>query len=1076
MPNLFNRKTIDKHRSGAGAIPEAHRAVLQSWAESIASGAIYGQGEVALHGDFKARIIEDVLGYTRFGVGEPWSCSAERQMGRGPVDLALGEFRSNSHASSILAAIELKGADTKDLDAIMPGRNLTPVQQAWQYAVAVKGCRWVLVSNYVELRLYAFGQGTQHYELFNFTQLIEPGEYERLTLLLSAENLLNGATEALLTESYQADRDITDELYADYKALRSTLLAAVDEAAPEMDAKERIPVAQTILDRVLFVAFAEDTGLLPGNTLLKAFEHHDPYNPRPIWENFKGLFRRIDIGDPPKCETFQDRILKYNGGLFQHDPRIDDLALSNAVCEGFKKLGEYDFESEVGVTILGHIFEQSIADIERLIAQARGEEPAEEKTTGTSGRRKRDGVVYTPDYVARFIIDQTLGAHLREMFADCLKPRITKASSVEDYENIQWRNKNAELDAWREYQDRVGQLRVVDPACGSGVFLVMAFDFMKAEYKRIATKISELMTARGDTSGGDLFEPDSEILSRNLFGVDVNAESVEITKLSLWIKTARRGKVLDSLDHNIRVGDSLIEDNNYAYREHGFSWRQAFPEIFAEGGFDICLGNPPYVRMERIKPMKRYLRGRYEVVADRADLYTYFFERGLRLLKPGGRLGYISSSSFFKARFGTALRRYLRTRASIETVVEFGDHSIFDGVVTYPVIMVVRSDRPSVDQQIRFHEFDVPPEGEFSVEFDVLSGAFPQAVLSDGSWQFERQEIRSLREKIREGGIPLEEAIGLPGYGIKTGRNEAFYVDQSTREALITADPKSAELLKPLAVGEDCNRWVIETGQRWLIYTARNLINIHDYPAIRDYLSNYRVSLEKRATSQQWFELQQSQSRYVDEFNASKIIYPEMSQGQKFSIAPGPLYINNKAFYIPREDFELLGFLNSQLCWFFLGGIASPLRGGVWRLELRDEYIRQVPVPESVIAGTSGLGPLAKTATEAANQRLQQQRRFRRRIPDLCREGVQEKLNSKLREWWLLPDFPSFRKAVKKLYKTNISPRLANEWEDFFTEQKVEVERCSAKIAAAEAKINHRVYDLFHLTPDEVVRLEGNIR
>ena len=124
-------------------------------------------GEVALHGDFKARIIEDVLGYTRFGVGEPWSCSAERQMGRGPVDLALGEFRSNSHASSILAAIELKGADTKDLDAIMPGRNLTPVQQAWQYAVAVKGCRWVLVSNYVELRLYAFGQGTQHYELFN---------------------------------------------------------------------------------------------------------------------------------------------------------------------------------------------------------------------------------------------------------------------------------------------------------------------------------------------------------------------------------------------------------------------------------------------------------------------------------------------------------------------------------------------------------------------------------------------------------------------------------------------------------------------------------------------------------------------------------------------------------------------------------------------------------------------------------------------------------------------------------------------------------------------------------------------
>ena len=1076
MPNLFNRKTIDKHRPGTAIIPEAHLAVLQPWADSIGSGAIYGQGEVALQGDFKARIIEDVLGYTRFGAAEPWSCSAERQMGRGPVDLALGEFLPDADSSTILAAIELKGADTKDLDAIMPSRKITPVQQAWQYAVAVSGCRWVLVSNYVELRLYAFGQGTQHYEQFKLARLIEPEEYERFMLLLSAENLLNGATEALLTESHQADRDITDELYADYKALRGTLMAAVDDAAPEMDAEVRIAVAQTILDRVLFVAFAEDTGLLPNNTLMKAFEHNDPYNPRPTWDNFKGLFRRIDIGDSATFQTVEDRILKYNGGLFQRDPRIDDLALPDAVCEGFKKIGEYDFESEVGVTILGHIFEQSIADMERLIAQARGEELKEEKKTGTSGRRKRDGVVYTPDYIARFIVDRTLGVHLREIFAVCVRPRITKASSVDDYENIQWRNKNAELDAWREYQNRAGQLRIVDPACGSGVFLVMAFDFMKAEYKRIATKIAELVVARGGKAGGDLFEPDSEILSRNLFGVDVNAESVEITKLSLWIKTARRGKVLDSLDDNIRVGDSLIEDNNYAYRQHGFTWCEAFPEVFAEGGFDICLGNPPYVRMERIKPMKPYLRRRYEVVADRADLYTYFFERGLRLLKPGGRLGYISSSSFFKARFGTALRRYLRTSVSIETVVEFGDHAIFDGVATYPVIMVICKDLPGIDQSVRFHEFDAPPDGEFSVDFDVLSEALPQVTLSDGSWQFEGHSLRSLRDKIRGGGTPMEQAFGLPRYGVKTGRNEAFCVNTATRDALIAADPKSAELLKPLAVGDDCDRWVIETGHRWLIYTPRNLPNIDNYPAIKNYLSDYRTSLEKRATTQEWFQLQQSQSRYIGEFNSSKIIYPEMSQGQKYSIATESLYINNKAFYIPREDFGLLAFLNSRLCWFFLGGVASPLRGGVWRLELREEYIRQIPVPETVIVGTSDLAPLAIVASEAANERLQQQRQFRRRIPDLFPEGVQPKLNTKLRKWWLLPDFSAFSNAVKAQYNVHLPPKLANEWEDFFTEQKAKIDRLSAKVCAAETDIDQRVYALFDITRDEIALLEDSIR
>ena len=1076
MPNLFNRKTIDKHRSGAATLPEAHLAVLQPWAESITSGTIYGQGELALHGDFKARIVEDVLGYTRFGVRETWSCSAERQMGRGPVDLALGDFRSNADESTILAAIELKGADTKDLDAIMPGRKLTPVQQAWNYAVAVKGCRWVLVSNYVELRLYAFGQGTQHYEQFRFDQLIDITEYERFMLLLSAEKLLSGATESLLLESQRADRDITDDLYADYKALRGSLMAAVDEAAPEMDAEQRIAVAQTVLDRVLFVAFAEDTGLLPRNTLQKAFEHHDPYNPRPIWDNFKGLFRRIDVGDPSNYEPLEGRILKYNGGLFQRDQRIENLALSDAVCEGFKQIGQYDFQSEVGVTILGHIFEQSITDMERLIAQARGEEPVEAKSVGTSGRRKRDGVVYTPDYVARFIVEQTLGTHMREIFTDCVEPRITRVSSVTDYENIQWRNRNAELQAWREYQERISKLRVVDPACGSGVFLVMAFDYMKAEYKRTSTKIAELMIARGDRSGGDLFEPDSEILSRNLFGVDVNAESVEITKLSLWIKTARRGKVLDSLDENIRVGDSLIEDKSYAYREHGFNWRESFPEVFAEGGFDICLGNPPYVRMERIKPMKRYLRGAYEVVADRADLYAYFYERGLRLLKAGGRLGYVSSSSFFKARFGRALRRYLRTKSTIETVVEFGDHSLFDGVVTYPVVMVIRSNHAPEDQQIKFCHLNARPDGEFSVEFDAIADVFPQSALSDGSWHLERQDIRSLREKVRKGGIPLEDVFGLPKYGVKTGKNEAFYVDAETRDALIADDPRSEELLVPLAVGDDCYRWAVERNQRWLIYIPKNAVNIDDYKAVKSHLLKYKTSLEKRSTKQRWFELQQSQSRYIDEFASTKIVYPEMSQGQKFSIVRGSLFINNKAFYIPREDFELLGFLNSQVCWFFLGGIASPLRGGVWRLELRDEYIRQIPVPQSVISGESGLAPLAIAATEAANRRREEQRQFRRRIPDLCPEGQQTKLNNKLHAWWLLEDFPSFRKAVKAHYRGDIPPRLANEWEDFFTEKRNAVERCAANIAAAEAEINQRVYEFFDLTPDEIRRVEAAIR
>ncbi len=629
----------------------------------IRDGRIYSLKETALHGQFTAKIVEGVLGYHGPAGGADYTVATEQTILRGSVDLALGRFGGSK--PEILAPFELKGADTRNLDAIMPGRNKSPVQQAWEYAMNARGVKWVLVSNYIELRLYGFGEGTSAYEVFRLDQLTDPDEYARFMLLLSAENLLSGSTLDLLKESRREDKDITDNLYRDYKELRLKLLHAAQEADASIDALDAIALAQKILDRVLFIAFAEDTGLLPDNTLANAFTARDPYNPRPVWENFKGLFRAIDAGSE------ELKILRYNGGLFRTDEAINGLDIPDAVCEGYKTLGEYDFASEVSVTVLGHIFEQSIADVERLQAIARGEEEEPEKTSGTSGRRKRDGVVYTPDYIARFIVVETLGAHLKEAFETILRDHAKKGADISDYGAIPWRRKSAELEAWQAYRDRIKTLRIVDPACGSGVFLIMAFDFLKAELSRVNDKIAELQGK--DQHIQDLLDPDSEILSNNLFGVDVNAESVEITKLSLWIKTARRGKVLDSLSGSIRVGDSLIEDSNFAYLDHAFTWETAFPEVFAEGGFDVVLGNPPYVRQELISDLKPYLQRRFESYHGVADLFCYFYERGLRLLKPGGRLGYISSSTFFKTGSGQPLREYLLRDATIEGVVDFGD-------------------------------------------------------------------------------------------------------------------------------------------------------------------------------------------------------------------------------------------------------------------------------------------------------------------------------------------------------------------------------------------------------------------
>lgn len=1060
---LFNTKTIKRHIARAAAPDPAKLEILRQWGETIRDRSIETQKETALHGNFKQRIICDVLGYQDFNDSGQWTVDVEAQIGAGSVDLALGQFTKGERR--IIAPFELKGAKTKNLDAIMPGRAKTPVQQAWEYASDNVGTKWVLVSNYLEIRLYSYADGRQFHDSFDLAKLHDPAEYQRFMLLLSADNLLSGQTLALLEESRKEDRDITARLYADYRTLRSDLIGAVRTALPEGDPLEAIRLGQTILDRVLFIAFAEDNGLLPDDSLLNAFQHRDPYNPKPVWQTFLGLFNAIDRGND------QLKIPRYNGGLFQPNATIDALAVPDHICEGFKRLAEYDFASEISVTVLGHIFEQSIADVEQLQAEALGEAPVEKKASGTSGRRKRDGVVYTPDYVARFIVDQTLGTHCKEIFAEILGRYAAKGAKADD-EAIAWKSAKAERQAWAEYRDRLTALRIVDPACGSGVFLIMAFDYLKAELQQVNTKLAELS---GTGMAGDLLDPDSEILTHNLFGVDVNSESVEIAKLSLWIKTARRGKVLDSLDANLRVGDSLIEDASFAYRSHGFEWKTAFPDIFASGGFDVVLGNPPYVRMELIKPMKPWLEKRYEVVSDRADLYAYFFERGIKLLKPGGRLGFISSSTFFKTGSGAPLRDFLRTKATLETVVDFGDHQIFEGVTTYPAILTMRAGSPPSGHDLQFWKIGEMPADSFADAFADAAKPFPQEALGRGSWELGGDALRELRAKITAGKPTLKDVYGSPLYGIKTGLNEAFVIDTTTKEMLCRDDPRSADLLKPFLEGKDLKRWRSESRGLWIIYIPRNRIRIDDYPAIRDWLLPFRDKLEKRATKQEWFELQQGEVASSYDFSKLKIVYPEISQGAKFSFGPANFLPNKTVFSLFTDCFALLALLNSRLTWFYLSQICTALRGGEWRLLLQSIYVETLPIPFSGHAEKASLGELAECAQKATERRSALQQAITRRIPDLARDSANAKLTTKLKEWWTLPDFAAFQKEVEKALKARIPVQERNEWENWITTSRAEIHALTAEIARLEAEINAKVYALFDLTPDEIALLEANV-
>lgn len=352
--SLFNARLMDRSVQKAPT-PPAHQQLLTDWAQAIRSGAIRQRSEQQIRGAFTQKFFCELLGYKAFGSSPDFTLADENYVGKGRADIVLGHFSPRGDVG--LVPVELKGADTPHLDVMMPGRYKSPVQQAWEYAMDLPNCKFVLLSNMLEIRLYAVGHTRRVYERFDLLEVAEhPAHYQRLMLLLGADNLLSGRTLALLNESGQIEKQITRELYADYKRWRIQLITALAQAN-DLAPGALITPAQKLLDRVLFVAFAQQRGLLPADTL-KSVNNSSGWAVVPKYDQYKALFKAIDKGLPER------NIPPYNGGLFAPDSLLDNLSVPNAACDMFMEFGKYDLGGEVSVNVLGHIFEQSITDPE----------------------------------------------------------------------------------------------------------------------------------------------------------------------------------------------------------------------------------------------------------------------------------------------------------------------------------------------------------------------------------------------------------------------------------------------------------------------------------------------------------------------------------------------------------------------------------------------------------------------------------------------------------------------------------------------------------------------------------------
>jgi hypothetical protein len=696
--------------------------------------------------------------------------------------------------------------------------------------------------------------------------------------------------------------------------------------------------------------------------------------------------------------------------------------------------------------VLGHIFEQSITDIERKRAEARGE--AAPKVSA----RKRTGVVYTPDMVTRFLVEQTIGRTLDERRAELRAHHGVSEGDVPA---------DKEIAYWRAWLEVLRNLTIVDPACGSGAFLVAAFDRLAEEYRPVLARLDAL----GAPAGLDAFD---EIVTRNLHGVDLNPESVEITRLSLWLKTARRDHRVQNLEATIRVGDSLIEDP--AFTSRPFDWRAAFPQAFERGGFDVVIGNPPYVRMEHLKPFKPYLEKRYAVASDRADLYAYFYERGVGILKEGGRLGFISSSTFFRTGSGEALRKLLSEATAVETIVDFGDAQLFEGVTTYPAIVALRKANGGAGD-LRYLIVEGEAPDDLGQAFAKGAHSMPRARLSAETWRVEDDALARLRDKIVGGRRTLGEVYGAPLYGIKTGLNDAFIIDTPTRDRLVGADPRSAELLKPFLRGENVKRWRVEPEGLWLINTPKGKVDIESYPAVRHWLLPFRPQLEARATKQEWFELQQAQLAYQPQLIQPKLAWPHFQAAASFSLELSGALLNNKCFFLPAADPALCALLNSALSWRQLLTSARIKRGGY--IEAEAQYVERLPVPDVDEDVRIRLGALGEACTGTASEKYNIDSVVRRRILDLA-PPERAKLTGRLENWVDL-DFPAFRAEVKRAFHADIPVKERGDWETYLADNGARVRALSGQIAAAEREIDAIVYRLFDLTPNEIALLETSL-
>lgn len=838
-------------------------------------------------------------------------------------------------------------------------------------------------------------------------------------MLLSYESIKEGLPLKLKEKSANFELQISKELYRDFSIFRNHLFENIVKKNLHVEKSQLLRLTQKLCDRIIFILFAEDRGLLRHNTIKEIREEFkgQKFTSYALYDIYKFYFNAINEGNEKLG------IPKYNGGLFANDELLDSLIIEDIHLDmEAQKLSDYDFASEISVNILGHIFEQSLTDLEEIQANIDNADFDKKQ-----GKRKKDGVFYTPEYITRYIVENTLGRlceekrELLQIGGEILIPtnskKLTKAEQAHK-QNI--------LD----YREWLTNLKILDPACGSGAFLNQALEFLIKEH----TLVRDMLLPFEDLTLG--YEIEKEILEHNLYGVDINEDAVEIAKLSLWLRTAHKGRELTSLANKIKCGNSLIDDKTVS--PNAFVWEEEFAEIFAQGGFDVVIGNPPY-GASLSNEDKNFFYTKYKTVEYQLDTYTLFMEKAHSILKQNGKLGLIIPSTWLTMFYFKNLRKYLIENSYFESALLFR-YQVFEDV-TAETLIITLSKNQSQNEKISINYFDNANEVYKKQYKNISQNEWLNSYEIGFNILFEGSKLNVIN-KIVENSIELEKSVnvtvGIKPYQANKGIPKQTKDDVKNR--VCDATYKIDETYYNYIVGGSINKFIINPSKTdWLKYGK--------------FLAEPRQSLN---FFQKKIMVRQTSDRII-----SAIDYQ------------GLLSLNNvHNIVIINEVLKyetLVCILNSKLMDFYYKFLV-PEEGRTFaevkavnlkRLPLKniDENFNQVPF------------------IQKADQMLSLNKQLQETKQNFTNELGLEKLTKKLQNFEEL-EFEEFVSEYAKAKKLKFADKLAErnfkqEWQAIFENDKILTCRLKDEIVKTDKEIDEMVYKLYDLSEDEIKIVEG---